>query len=185
MSPLNRRTWSAGRLRVPWWEVALFLKGGCLPPRQWDSSVWRGQRDSSPTHGLIPASCPGWPRTEAASLFKYFFSSFILFLSSLNCLSKFPCSSLNSVSYIAVFYDFKLDFWRTVIFFRWNSVSVVLYSTWNNCSTIAFEVNDQVRSYPFICFPVGGNITQTFCFSYLSCLWLHLRVGISQFLPSL
>ena len=119
------------------------------------------------------------------SLFKYFFSSLILSMSSLNCLSKFPCSLLNSVSYIAVFYDFKLDFWRTVIFFRWNSVSVVLYSTWNNCSTVALEVNDQVRSFRFICFPVGGNITQTFCFSYLSCLWLHLRVSISQFLPSL
>ena len=29
----------------------------------------------------------------------------------------------------------------------WNSVSVVLYSTWVNCSTVAFEVNDQDRSY--------------------------------------
>lgn len=43
------------------------FKGGSLLPRQWDSSVWRGRRDSSPTQGLILASCPGGPRTEAAS----------------------------------------------------------------------------------------------------------------------
>ena len=58
------------------------------------------------------------------SLVQYSFCSFIVFLSSLYCLSEFSCSLWRflmscfeiAISYVTVVHDLKFGFWRTVLY---------------------------------------------------------------------
>lgn len=71
-------------------------------------------------------------------------------------------------------HDFKYGFWSTVTFFWWYSVTMILHGAWWIVPLpIHLKLNDTLE--------VKSSLLPSFCFFYLCCFWLYLRVDFPAF----